>query len=361
MTYSARQVAVVGAGVVGASIAYHLARRGVRPLLIDGAAGPGLGVTAQSFGWVNLINGDLANALGFALRRKAVEEFERLGTALPQALASAKRGALVWKRTPNETERLAGSYRAAGVVLDLVGQAQVASMEPNLRSPPPCAVSCPGDLALDPVHLASTLVEAARELGAEVFFRQTVVGLATYNGRVTGVVTGAEVVPADAVVLAAGAGLPGLLATLGIEVGLELSPAFLLRFSAGAPLAIHIVKAPDLEIRPTTRGDLLVAKSASAPTATADSVAQAALAAIGRQFVGGELVRFQAASLGHRPIFADGLPRLGFLPGISGAYVAAGHPGVILAPLLGRLAAAELLDDISPDGILRPSRQVAMA
>jgi glycine/D-amino acid oxidase-like deaminating enzyme len=43
-------------------------------------------------------------------------------------------------------------------------------------------------------------------------------------------------------------------------------------------------------------------------------------------------------------MFDDDMPRLGFLPGVEGLYVAAGHPGVILAPLLGEMATTEILN-----------------
>ncbi|MBA2950567.1 FAD-dependent oxidoreductase [Streptomyces himalayensis] len=45
-------VVVVGAGIVGASVAYHLARRGVSVTLIDGGASPATGVTGDSFAWI---------------------------------------------------------------------------------------------------------------------------------------------------------------------------------------------------------------------------------------------------------------------------------------------------------------------
>jgi hypothetical protein len=51
-----------------------------------------------------------------------------------------------------------------------------------------------------------------------------------------------------------------------------------------------------------------------------------------------------STDVGDRPIFADGLPRRGFLPQVDGLYIAVGHPGVILAPLIGRLTAEEILD-----------------
>ncbi len=55
-------------------------------------------------------------------------------------------------------------------------------------------------------------------------------------------------------------------------------------------------------------------------------------------------------------MFSDGLPRLGFVAEIDGLYVAVGHPGVILAPLLGRLAAEEIIaGKRSP--LLRPIRK----
>jgi len=57
-----------------------------------------------------------------------------------------------------------------------------------------------------------------------------------------------------------------------------------------------------------------------------------------------EGVSLVEAAAGYRPFFSDEMPRLGFLPGIEGAYVAVGHPGVILAPLLGRLAAEHVLE-----------------
>lgn len=50
------------------------------------------------------------------------------------------------------------------------------------------------------------------------------------------------------------------------------------------------------------------------------------------------------AAVGNRPIFIDGMPRLGVLPQVENLYVAAGHPGVTLAPLIGRLAAEEILN-----------------
>ena len=49
--------------------------------------------------------------------------------------------------------------------------------------------------------------------------------------------------------------------------------------------------------------------------------------------------------MGWRPIPQDGLPIVGFLPGIGGLYVSVMHSGVTLAAAVGRFAAAEILDE----------------
>jgi len=49
------------------------------------------------------------------------------------------------------------------------------------------------------------------------------------------------------------------------------------------------------------------------------------------------------AEIGERPVFSDGLPRLGLLSEVGNLYLTVGHPGVILAPLIGRMTAQEIL------------------
>ncbi|WP_217236485.1 FAD-dependent oxidoreductase [Streptomyces sp. AC555_RSS877] len=51
---------VVGAGIVGSPIAYHLARRGASVPLVDPGPAPATGVTGESFAWIGGPGGDLA-------------------------------------------------------------------------------------------------------------------------------------------------------------------------------------------------------------------------------------------------------------------------------------------------------------
>jgi glycine/D-amino acid oxidase-like deaminating enzyme len=74
-----RDLVVVGAGIVGASVAYHAARAGAVVALVD-AGRPGAGVTADSFGWIGASGVRTGPAAG--LRATATEEYRRLEAEL---------------------------------------------------------------------------------------------------------------------------------------------------------------------------------------------------------------------------------------------------------------------------------------
>jgi glycine/D-amino acid oxidase-like deaminating enzyme len=71
-----------------------------------------------------------------------------------------------------------------------------------------------------------------------------------------------------------------------------------------------------------------------------------------------EGVPIESARIGRRAIPADGLPAVGWLPGLENSYTVPTHSGVTLAPLLGRLAAGEVLGEGEAPQLaeLRPSR-----
>ena len=75
-------------------------------------------------------------------------------------------------------------------------------------------------------------------------------------------------------------------------------------------------------------------------------------------FTDGDRVRVTGMGVGSRPMPADGMPVVGPLPAISGAYVAVMHSAVSLAAVTGRLVAAEVVDGLPADELrdLRPER-----
>ncbi|GJG86773.1 hypothetical protein tb265_19540 [Gemmatimonadetes bacterium T265] len=189
---------VVGAGVVGASVAYHAAARGAAVTLVD-RAHPGAGATGESFAWIG--DADGAPGPAAALRDAVTADYRRLEAEL-DGVRVAWSGSLSWWGE-DEPPRAAGTDGADGAAFGVaLGPGQVvldasavAALEPNLREPPPWAVYAPGDGAVDPIAVTAALVRGAQDRGATIRLATTVHALHVARGRVVGVETSAGVLP----------------------------------------------------------------------------------------------------------------------------------------------------------------------
>ena len=332
-------VVIVGAGIVGASLAYHLASAGAAVTIVERSQ-PASGVTARSFAWINIVHG---NAPVLAqLRNLAITDYRRLERELNGALAVDWNGALTWSEEPAESERAVAEHTAWGYDVRLVEEDEIRRLEPRLVAPPPVAAFAPGEGALDPVAATLTLVGAAVEAGARLVKEAEVRALAHTDGRVSGVVLSGGAIKADVVVLAAGTDSAALCAYIGIELPVEPSPATLSRFAGPKGLVGRVVSGPDLEIRQDPAGGLFVADH-YVEGETPEARAADTLALIRRRIRGADGVTSIDARVGWRPMPAEGLPIVGFTPDAPGLYLAVMHAGVVMAPVVGRLATGEIV------------------
>ena len=332
-------VVIVGAGIVGATLAYHLASAGSAVTIIDRSQ-PASGVTARSFAWINVVHGnapDLAR-----LRNLAIADYRRLEQELNGALAVDWNGALTWSENPTESERVVAEHTAWGYDVRLVERDEIRQLEPQLVALPPVAAYAPGEGALDPVAATLTLVGAAMEAGAKLIKGSEVKALANTDGCVSGVVLPSGAIEADIVVIAAGTDSTALCADIGIELPVESSPATLCRFAGPKGLIGRVVSGPDLEIRQDTAGRLFVCDY-YVEGETPDNRAADTLALVRRRFRGADTVVSIDARVGWRPMPADGMPIVGFTPDAPGLYLAVMHAGVVMAPVVGRLATDEIV------------------
>ena len=332
-------VVVVGAGIVGASLAYHLASAGSAVTIVERSY-PASGVTGRSFAWINVVHGNTPEVA--RLRDPAIADYRRLERELNGALAVDWNGALSWSGNPADSEQLVAEHAAWGHDLRLVERDEIRRLEPHLVAPPPVAACTAYDGALDPVAATMTLVRAATEAGARIIRGVEVTALATTDRRVSGVVLPGGRVEADVVVIAAGADSTALCADVGIDLPVESSPATLTRFTGPRGLVGRVVSGPDLEIRQDTAGRLFVSDyyvEGEAP----DSRAADTLALIRRRFRGADTVTSVDARVGWRPMPADGMPIVGFAQDAPGLYLAVMHAGVVMAPVVGRLATGEIV------------------
>ena len=128
-----KHVVVVGAGIVGASIAWHLASAGAAVTVIE-AGGAGGVATPNSFAWINASWGNPEPY--FRLRIRALAQWQRLAADLP-GLPYARCGSLCWDLPEAELEAYATEHSSWGYGIRRVGGDEAARIEPGLAEPMP--------------------------------------------------------------------------------------------------------------------------------------------------------------------------------------------------------------------------------
>jgi D-amino-acid dehydrogenase len=408
-------VVVVGAGIVGLSIAYRLARDGARVTLVDArrsldsASAGNAGIYAP--GHIPLVRPGLSRrALRWLFDRNAplalrwrqlprlvpwLWSFHRSCTPVQTERCLAVLGALVrlgrgdleavvrsesiacsWQPTgwldvfTTESGRREAAHEADaaerhGFRVELWSGAQLREREPAFSAAVQGALWHTDGVSLDPGRFIGGLVEAIRRHGVDLREETRVEALWLEGDRCRGVrLPGGETIVADTTVVAAGSWTPSLTAAAGLRLPLAAGKGYHLDLPLPAP-ALRI-------------GSVLI-ESSLAMTPLGDRLRLAGTL----EFAGFdqrlrahrlELLRRGAAPYlrslpdgpvlsrwcGLRPCTPDGLPVIGWVPDVSGLLVATGHAkmGLTLAPGSARLAAGliagrEVAFDAAP---LSPAR-----
>jgi glycine/D-amino acid oxidase-like deaminating enzyme len=330
---------VVGAGIIGASVAFHLAEKGARVTVID-AAPPATMASGRSFGWINA-SFYLTDA-HFHLRAEGMAAHRRLSARLP-GCETLWPGCL-WYEEQGEAQAMAAQrLQALGYRVDHRTRAQIADMVPALATPPDTALFLPDEGATDAALLTARLLAAP---GITTLSGLPVTALHSHGGRITAAATPEGQIAADHVVLATGTSTPDLLEPLGIPLPMLHRPGLILRTRPVPPILPLILCSATQEVRQLPCGRLLTpaaanhqADSATGLADTLETLAHEGLARLQQMFPATPLA-LEHANIGHRPVPGDNLPAIGHpLPGLS---VAVMHSGVTLAAITGELMAAEI-------------------
>jgi glycine/D-amino acid oxidase-like deaminating enzyme len=339
MTYRPH-VLIVGAGVIGASIAWHLARAGTRVTVTDASEAGGV-ATRNSWAWINASWGNPEPY--FRLRVRAMDEWRRLEQEISN-LRVAWVGSLLWELPPEQLRSFLVGHTAWGYDIHPVERAEMQRLEPHLADPPEFALHAPAEGAVEPLAATQALLSAAQALGATVIPNIPVRSLKLRAGRVTGVETNAGLLDADEIVVAAGVGTADLVVTVGLTLPITASPALLVRSRPHAKRLNGLVMSPTMQLRQTPQGRLVAAVNFEPAGVDADSTKVAAAALYGmKRMIASKSLLLESHVIGVRPIPKDGFPVVGRAIGIAGLYVAVMHSGITLAPAMGRFVADEIL------------------
>jgi glycine/D-amino acid oxidase-like deaminating enzyme len=353
VTLHPAHIIVVGASIVGASLAYHLAQGNVRVTLIDCAFGPGQNVTEKSFAWLTAAHD--ASEADIHFRQQAISDWHRLESELSGKLRINWCGALSWYKDMSEAEHLVSKLSGLGYNVRLIDSQEICYLEPALKIVPDQAIFARNEGALDPLLTTKLFAEAAREAGANIILGTKVLSLLTYGSRIIGVMTKSGNIAADLVVVATGTGTTTLCKSLGLQLSVNESPAILMKFHTNQQFVNRIVSNPFMEIRAASGNLLLAAEDYIDESAenSPQAIARRTLKAIQNHWQCTEHIELASVVVGNRAIPQDGHPVIGRIPEVEGLYLSVMHTGVTLAALAGRLAADEILSD-QQDPLLAP-------
>lgn len=366
-------IVIVGGGIIGLAIGWELAKRGVPSTVLERAE------AGRGASWA---------AAGMLPPHAEVEPAEdRLlplllaGRAMWPAYAAAltaatgvdvdyrTAGALLVALDRDDAAQLKFRYdlqRRHGLAVEWLSGAEARQLEPYLSRAVTAAVFSPDDHWVDNRAVVVALAEAYRRAGGVLRERAEVVGFRLDRGRVVGVdvvrgekegrVGDVEALPADAVVVAAGAwsrNLPGLPEIARPPVRPVKGQMLALRMDAAAPIVGRMIWAPDAYLVPRGDGRLLVGATVEEQgfdtTVTAGGI-RALLDGAWEAVPGVDELPLVETWAGLRPTSRDDAPILG-PTAVDGLWLATGHHrnGVLLAPITGEIIVEGLATGAVPE------------
>jgi len=212
-------IVIIGGGVVGCSIAYQLARRGVRDVLVLERDAVGAGTTSKAAGGIRA-QFPTETEIRFSL--ESIRAFERFENEFGVDPGYRKIGYLFLISRADDLagfEKRVALQRRLGVDVRIIAPSEAQALVPALRVDDLiAAVWGPDDGMAGPAEVTNAFARRARELGARIVEGVDVVAIVREGGRVTGVDTSHGPVAAPVVVNAAGPAAARVGRLAGIDV-----------------------------------------------------------------------------------------------------------------------------------------------
>jgi glycine cleavage system aminomethyltransferase T/glycine/D-amino acid oxidase-like deaminating enzyme len=221
------QVVIVGGGVIGTSVAYHLAALGWTDVLLLEQGQLSCGTTWHAAGLVGQLR---ASEAGTRLVQYSTALYEQLEAETGQATGFRRCGGVTVARTADRMTalaRTAATAQAYDIDCEVISPAEAAERYPLLNTTDLAgAIWLPGDGRANPVDLTAALARGARQRGVVIRERVRVTGVTVRDGRACGVRTDHGDVEAEVVVNCAGQWAKQVGAMAGVTVPLHSAEHF---------------------------------------------------------------------------------------------------------------------------------------
>ncbi|MGE5258184.1 MAG: NAD(P)/FAD-dependent oxidoreductase [Hyphomicrobiales bacterium] len=354
-------VVVIGAGVIGASIAFHLTRHGIKPLVLEKNE-PAAGSSGACDGLVFLQSKKPGLHLKLALESR--RRFDALIDILGSGIEFKNVGGMCIIEDEAELaamRRSVDEQRRSGLEMELIDGAEARRREPCLSGKVIAATFSALDAQVNPYALTFAFLAAARCAGARILAGVEVKGIEAVSGQATGIVTTNGRIHTPVVVNAAGTLAAEVGRMAGLKVPITPRRGQILVTAAVPPLLRHcLISAqyvaakfnPELAARggmgfsleQADRGNILIGSSREFVGFDRRTTVEG-IRTIARRIVpvvpALKHVPVIRTFAGLRPYTPDGLPILGKVAGLDGFIMAAGHEGdgIALSAITGELMA----------------------
>jgi sarcosine oxidase, subunit beta len=359
-------ILIVGGGVVGTSLAFHLAQRRAGRVMLVEKAYLGAGASGKSAG---LIYQARRHPLTTFLARRCLPVFEHFADLIggPPVFWRTGMVQLMPRREEVELDAWLAQQQESGIDVRRISDQELMEVDPNARvADDEIAVFERGAGYVEAVQVVASFAEAARREGADLREGVEVRAILADKGKVARVETNEGIYQCGRLVLATGAWAPQLPRNLKIELPVQAHRTQVALFrrpvTVGRRGAVFADFVQGLYLRPAQGDFLLVGELAAPPSDSPgdpDAYHEAAdsdwLPDIRQRMIRRCPAMYScfgrggyAHLIGQTP---DGLPILDRLPGLEGAYcaIAAGEESFLLAPLIGQVMTQWLMDNTVTD------------
>lgn len=357
-------VVVIGGGVIGCSVAYHLAKKGFTVAIVE--------------------REDIASGTSGACDKAVLLQSKNPGLHLKLALESIKlfpdlqkefdiniqyknNGGMIVVQTPQQWEVMREfvlRQKNTGLEVELLDREKALERQPAFSKDIAGSTCCPMDGEVNPIYLTLAFKRAAEKHGARIFLHTEVKGIKVENGEVHSVITSEGEIKTQFVVNACGVYAPHIGRMVDVDIPIIPRKGQIIVTEPVPPLIHGDVNCaryitakfrPDLlgngedarlgvglSLGQTENGNLLIGGTrefAGYDRRTTHRALRAILKHAASLVPALKDISIIRSFAGLRPYTPDGLPILGEVEGVKGFVIAAGHEGdgIALSPITGKI------------------------
>ncbi len=360
-----KKIVIIGAGVIGASIAFHLSRKSQSIVTILERDFPGSGASGHSFAWVNAFGKDPIDY--HTLNRRSLDMWYRVEHQLDADVGIHYGGEMRWenrKVRAAQLKRKVHQLQSWGYPCKYITSEEMLELEPELSPGDVLSASfSEADIHIETDKYITACLDRAQEYGTMVHTDTGVTDFVLHNEKIVAVKTTDCEYPCDLVVMACGVHTTEMASLVRVSIPQQSSPGIVIRTTKCSTVLhnVAVLHAPPfdendqhLHLRQIADGSLRIGQGTQEGINRDNSQEHAdVLLAQAKTYLPaiGDASAIPTP-VGYRPMPLDGFPVIGFTKAIPNLYIALMHSGVTLAPLVGEMASLEISDEVQVEWFL---------